>query len=404
MTSQQHPQFEEALKAIDSGNASQLKALLKDHPELVKAQSMTDDEPYSGYFYRATLLHHVAGNPVRGPLPDNIVEIAQILLDAGADIEAPCGGGPTQPNTHGGTTLGLLASGRTAENQGLAESLMEVLLKAGAKMDSNGTGGIMWISLYHTVENKGQRDVARMLYDRGHGVDLCFAAGLGLLDQVKSYFLEDGSLKQGADHYYKHHRRTNKEATTEEILEDAFLFACINGELEVAEYLLAKNININAKRPWGPELITPLHGAAWAGWKHIAQFLIANGADPYCRDKNHNATPVSWAQYCKKPEVMEYLLEDENNLDLFDALEFGKVNRFEALFGDTDPNAALMKGESGVFLRVAAYHGYSAIVRFLLEKGADPNLSNSKGETALFWARKNNHTDVIQILEDETHR
>jgi hypothetical protein len=33
-----------------------------------------------GYFAGATLLYHVAGNPDRGPLPENILDIARVLV------------------------------------------------------------------------------------------------------------------------------------------------------------------------------------------------------------------------------------------------------------------------------------------------------------------------------------
>ncbi len=220
----QHPQFDDALAAMDDGDLEALKALLERHPDLVHAQAMSDEPPYDGYFWRPTLLHHVAGNPVRGELPENVADVARALLAGGANVDATCGGGPSQPETAGGTTFGLVASGSQAQVQGLTEPLIDVLLGAGAQMDAAGDGGCMWIALYHTVENRGQREVAEMLHDRGHGVDLCFAAGLGRLDLVESYFHDDGTLTTDADRFYRHHRRTGPEATEPEILQDAFLF------------------------------------------------------------------------------------------------------------------------------------------------------------------------------------
>jgi len=46
-------------------------------------------QPPYGYFSGAMLLHHVAGNPTWDrPLPKNIVEVARLLLEQGADADA----------------------------------------------------------------------------------------------------------------------------------------------------------------------------------------------------------------------------------------------------------------------------------------------------------------------------
>ena len=91
---QPHPQFDAALAAMDAGDAAELSRLVAAYPDLVRAR--TNLEPPYHYFTGATLLHHVAGNPDRGqvgrntrpPLPANSADIAQVLLDAGADVNA----------------------------------------------------------------------------------------------------------------------------------------------------------------------------------------------------------------------------------------------------------------------------------------------------------------------------
>jgi len=82
-----HPGFDAALAALNDGDVDRLRALLAADPSLVHARTNLDP-PY-GYFTAATLLHHVAGNPYRDkPLPANVVDIARVLLDAGADVHA----------------------------------------------------------------------------------------------------------------------------------------------------------------------------------------------------------------------------------------------------------------------------------------------------------------------------
>ncbi len=75
--------FEAAADAIVSGDIRTLKRLLRDDPELVHMRSQRK--------HRAPLLHYVAANGVedfRQKTPDNIVEIAKLLLDAGAEVNA----------------------------------------------------------------------------------------------------------------------------------------------------------------------------------------------------------------------------------------------------------------------------------------------------------------------------
>ena len=88
-----HPQFDEAVAALDVGDLERLRGLIASDPSLVHARSNL--EPPYHYFTGATLLHHLAGNPDRGrfegkrpPLPANTVALARVLLDAGADVEA----------------------------------------------------------------------------------------------------------------------------------------------------------------------------------------------------------------------------------------------------------------------------------------------------------------------------
>lgn len=397
-----HPQFEEAVKAIDHGDLERLRALVNDSPELVKIKHTTEEEPYAGYFHGATLLHHVAFNPHRSqPIPDNIVEITVFLLEAGADPNAVCGGGPTQPDTAHGTVIGLIASGSEPVNAGYARSMINTLVSHGADLEHAEAGINLFGALYHTVENKRQKEAARVLYDMGHDIDMVFAAGLGLLHSVKGYMHPDGYLKEGADRFFRQHRRgDNKEATDQEILQDCLLAASINNELEVMKFLLGMELDINAYRRWGPWLVTPLHGAAWSGWLEASQLLLERGASTMLHDPEHNSTAIGWAHHCGRRELCDWFAQHDELFGLFDAIEFGKLERFKDLLGDQDPDMAIGEGEPGVLLRIAAHGGYTDIARFLLEKGADPRLKNTDGKTALYWAREKGHQEIIALLKE----
>lgn len=393
--------FAEAVAAIDQGNLERLKELIEATPELVSMANDSTEEPYAGYFHKATLLHHVAFNPHREQeMPANIVDITEFLLQSGADPNAICGGGPTQPGTGHGTVIGLIVSGSQSINKGLALPMVQTLVKHGAELEYGEAGINLFGAIYHTVENKRQKEAARILYDLGHDIDMVFAAGLGLLHSVKGYIHPDGYLKEDADRLFSHHRRDNhKPATDLEILQDCLLAASINNELEVMKFLLSLELDVNAYRKWGPWSVTPLHGAAWAGWQKASQLLIEQGASTMLHDPEHNSTPIGWAHHCGRTELFDWFNQHDEYFNLFDAIEFGKFERFKELFGDQDSNMAIGEGGKGVLLRIAAHGGHTEMARFLLEKGADIQLKSSDGKSALDWAKEMGHAEIVRLLE-----
>jgi hypothetical protein len=75
--------FELAADAIVIGELAALERLLKQHPELIHARSTRS--------HQATLLIYVSANGIEGyrqRTPQNIVEVADVLLRAGADVNA----------------------------------------------------------------------------------------------------------------------------------------------------------------------------------------------------------------------------------------------------------------------------------------------------------------------------
>jgi ankyrin repeat protein len=67
--------------------------------------------------------------------------------------------------------------------------------------------------------------------------------------------------------------------------------------------------------------------------------------------------------------------------------------RFQAALTQVDD------GDPGVLLRAAAYHGHVELVRYLLQRGADPRLENREGHTALHFAQEQHHAEIVKLLE-----
>jgi hypothetical protein len=119
-----HPNFGEAVAALVAGDLDRLRRLLASHPDLALAR--TNLEPPYHYFTGATLLHHVAWNPSRDePVPPNIVDVARLLLDHGAEVDAMTFG------RNAGTTMGLICTSRMASDANVSGPLIDVLLEYG---------------------------------------------------------------------------------------------------------------------------------------------------------------------------------------------------------------------------------------------------------------------------------
>jgi ankyrin repeat protein len=262
--------FEAAVDAIVSGDPATLKQLLRENPELIRQRSTRE--------HRAMLLHYVAANAVeayRQKTPKNIVEIAEVLLNAGAEVDVDLDYGPMRkryPERTGSTTLGLAATSCHPAEAGVQIRLLETLIKHGASI--NGLPG-RWNPVIAALHN-GRGHAAAYLAERGAQLNLEGAAGTGRLDVVKTFFNEDGALKPGA---------------TQEQMELGFAWACEYGHAEVAEFLLKRGLNVGAQ----PHGETGLHWAAYGGHAKIVDMLLQRGAPVNGHDSRFNAPPLGWA-------------------------------------------------------------------------------------------------------------
>ncbi|NIM00344.1 MAG: hypothetical protein GTN89_05430, partial [Acidobacteria bacterium] len=272
--------FHAALAAIDAGDCAALKKLLEAEPGLVHARAGSEDPPYDGYFRRATLLHHCAGNPARErALPDNIVEVARVLADAGADVDAAT----EFRDERDRTTLGLVASSKAAAEGGFAEPMLDLLIERGADIDW-GDGINLYGAFSRTVECEKLRDVAASLHRRGARLDLGYAAAVGDLEAL-SGFLGGGALPPAAYARYRPRENRFESPTRRQVLDEALVFAAINSRVEAVDLLLEHGAALDGTAPVRAERPTALHAAVWAGSLPMVRHLLERGADPRIRDE-----------------------------------------------------------------------------------------------------------------------
>ncbi len=81
------------------------------------------------------------------------------------------------------------------------------------------------------------------------------------------------------------------------------LIVALDGHRGLAEFLIAKGANVNAKCKFGE---TPLHFAAGGGHQEVVELLVAKGADVSAKDFQRK-TPLSWAKDRGHQEIIELL-------------------------------------------------------------------------------------------------
>jgi len=279
--------FHPAIAAITAGNLDGLRDLISRDPSLATARSSRS---------HPTLLQCLALDAVNVP---NKVEMAKVLIDAGADINGPLGAAACIDNVE----------------------IAELLLDRGAAI--NGLGS--WSPLEETLYWRNYK-VRDLLLARGASVhNLRSAAGLGRLDLIESFFRSDGSLKPEAgkiDWPFGELAKSNLNCgikdelqakvaawsdDPQDIIDNAFVYACNNNQIEAARLLIEKGAQIDAVPPGFDYSGTGLHYAAHNGDRSLVELLLERGADVNVKDTKVGSTAAGWADHGGHPELKSYL-------------------------------------------------------------------------------------------------
>ncbi|MCZ7644639.1 MAG: ankyrin repeat domain-containing protein [Planctomycetota bacterium] len=373
-----HPRFGEAAAALYAGELEKLKLLVQADPDLVRARG--ELEPPYGYFSGAMLLHHAAGNPNRGPLPENIAEIARFLLESGADANAETLG----PN--GPTTLGLVLTSLQASASNVAGELIDVLLAHGAKLELKGAD-----VLNASLANHAPK-AAEKLIELGAKPTLFAAAALGRVEWLEALFDGNGKLLEPPT-------RNGRKMPARDGIGLALLYAYVNKRPRAFDFLLEKDGNWEMT---GVNNGAALHRAAIDGDLATVKRLVAKGADVNNRDNPFNATAFSWADHGKQAEVVAWM-RAHGAVDLHDAVCFDLPEHFQARLKE-DPSRANARLDQwdvpqGAPLHHAALLRREAFAKTLLEHGADPNALAGDGRTPLDMAESKDAAGIVALLK-----
>jgi hypothetical protein len=262
------PAFRRAVDLLDAGDADGLRAHLQEHPGVVRQRVRFEG---GNYFSNPALLEFAAENPIRhGRLPANIVEVARVVLDAGARTD----------RSTVESALGLVCSGRLPREYGVQAPLIDLLCGYGADPNLG-----MLPALTHA-----EFEAVDALLRRGATLDLTVAAATGRLAEA---------------------RRSLPAASLEE-RHRALALAAQHGHAEIVRLLLDAGEDPDRYNPVGCHShSTPLHQAAFYGHEEVVRLLVERGARLDVKDILHQGTPLGWADYAGRTEVGKYLRDRE---------------------------------------------------------------------------------------------
>uniref|UniRef100_A0A670Z7T3 Ankyrin 1 n=1 Tax=Pseudonaja textilis TaxID=8673 RepID=A0A670Z7T3_PSETE len=147
--------------------------------------------------------------------------------------------------------------------------------------------------------------------------------------------------------------------------------------------------------------LTPLHVAAHCGHHRVAKILLEKGAKPNARALN-GFTPLHIA--CKKNHirVMELLLKTGASIDaVTEVTKFRNLLISVEFIYDEKKVCLFFFQDDQTPLHCASRLGHCAMVKLLLESGADANLSTTAGHTPLHITAREGHLDCVCALLDK---
>jgi ankyrin repeat protein len=185
--------------------------------------------------------------------------------------------------------------------------------------------------------------------------------------EMSDYLGVESILQEGADINMVNEKGEN------------LLCEAIDGQdFDMIELLIEKGLNVN--RLCDDKWCTPLSLAASMSNVHIAKILLKHGANP---NRVHGlASPLEMA--------IKYACK--YNMDMVKLLIRCGANVF-----DCDP-----KGKT--LLMFAAEQMNVEVLHLLIANGLDPEARDTKGHTAIYYARNGKFDDNVAILSDEIKR
>ena len=169
------------------------------------------------------------------------------------------------------------------------------------------------------------------------------------------------------------------------------------GHLEVMKRLVEAGQDVNQRG--GRRKRTPLMEAARKGHTDCVQYLIQNGAQLDLKDE-YGKTALMDTQ--GHTDCVEYLIQNGAEMDVLTAAMIGDVVEMKRLVTsghDVNQRGWFKHQFKSTPLMHAAEKGHMNCVKYLLQNGAQLDLKDKWGRTALKLASKKKHDSIVKLLQ-----
>ena len=274
--------------------------------------------------------------------------------------------------------------------------LAQLLVEHGADVTGQ-SGGCGWTPL-HFVSFKGVTQLVQFLVEHGADVTAQDKNGTTPLHlaasshiEIARFLVQHGACVTAQD----------KRGST------PLHNASYGGNMELVQFLVECGADVTAKDEKGQTL---LHQAAQShkGNPDLARFLVEHGNDVTAQDEN-GTTPLHWASSNGHVDFARFLVEHgadvtaqdkDRSTPLYNASSGGNMELVQLLI---ERGADVtVKGEKGRTLLHQAVRqsrkGNTNLARFLVEHGADVMAQDEDGSTPLHRASYNDHVDFTRFL------
>ena len=313
----------------------------------------------------AALFREAINRALERAIAKGELDSLNLIIQAGADLN--------RKESYGITRLMSACSGSHPNKY----AIMKLLLQHGADPNATDDGGdnLLMRVLSGSSGTRDELDtIAPLLLDHGLDINaknrngktaLQLACWWGKLDLVKHL------IQRGAN---IHEVDKAKETLLVEVMGGGTSRPIPGQHPEIARLLIENGADVNTKDGFGD---TVLMFACEQGHLDLAEFLLKRGADINQVNSRifKGRTALMAAARAGQVEAVKLLLAHDAEVDA----------------ADTGKETALCK---------AAYHGHAEVVRLLLENGADIHTRDSRRNTPLLHAAWGGHTRVVELLLD----
>jgi len=178
--------------------------------------------------------------------------------------------------------------------------------------------------------------------------------------------------------------------------------AAERGHLECVSLVLRRGFDVDKRDR--TDKATALHWAAAGGHLEVAKRLLAAGADIDGEGDGHELGVIGWATCFRQVHTAfaEYLVAHGARPTIFASVALGREDLVRALVGRDRSLLGSLKmsrfEHERTPLHLAVLKDRPAMVRLLLELGADPRARDSRGYTPLNFAKPQTDPAIVDML------